>query len=375
MKKIVFLALLFVVLTGAFAQTQWMVNNTASWQAALNGISSGGNNKTHTVTVSGTVSVPGTRQSLFGDATGITVTLQGSGTLALSSAGILLAIGGGKTVVVRDLTLQGIRDNDLPVVSIIGGGTFHMEGSASIKGNNGSSGGICVVGGTFTMEGGTISGNTTATARGSIDGCGVWVNNGGTFIMRGGTISGNTTGGSGGGVGVGESGTFTMEGGTISGNTATNWSADGDSMPGEGGGVHIRRGGPFTMRGGSISGNRVGREDWGYGNGGGVSVYGTFYMEGGTIGGNISNTNSVSGGAGGGVYVLYPGTFIKTGGTIYGSNETNAALRNSSHEGHAVYFRGYFRDTTLPANASGNISTPVALPTASGQTLNNWTRR
>ncbi|MDE6350203.1 MAG: hypothetical protein K2K67_04285, partial [Treponemataceae bacterium] len=49
-------------------------------------------------------------------------------------------------------------------------------------------GGVNVGGsGTFTMEGGTISGNT-ATSNGG----GVYVNGSGAFTMQNGTISGNT---------------------------------------------------------------------------------------------------------------------------------------------------------------------------------------
>ena len=61
----------------------------------------------------------------------------------------------------------------------------------------------------------------------------------GTFTMEGGEISGNESAMSGGGVGVAGSGTFTMEGGEISGNTAQ----------GAGGGVLVLESGTFTMSG------------------------------------------------------------------------------------------------------------------------------
>jgi hypothetical protein len=70
--------------------------------------------------------------------------------------------------------------------------------------------------GTFTMSGGTISGNT---AKGGTDwsgGGGVKVESG-EFIMSGGTISGNTVTGGGGGVKLEASAIFTMTGGTIYG--------------------------------------------------------------------------------------------------------------------------------------------------------------
>jgi hypothetical protein len=71
-------------------------------------------------------------------------------------------------------------------------------------------------------------------------GGGVLVGDGGTFIMEGGEISGNTTEDSGGaGVGVAQNGTFTIRGGEISGNEAQ-----------EGGGISVMLG-SFIMSGGA----------------------------------------------------------------------------------------------------------------------------
>jgi hypothetical protein len=68
-----------------------------------------------------------------------------------------------------------------------------------------------VYGGTFTINGGNISGNTSSTAGG-----GVYIGYG-TFTMNSGTISGNTASGYGGGVSVSTYYTFTKTGGTITG--------------------------------------------------------------------------------------------------------------------------------------------------------------
>jgi hypothetical protein len=57
-------------------------------------------------------------------------------------------------------------------------------------------------------------------------GCAVQVQDGGTFTMGGGTISGNTSVVNGGGVLVGATGTFTKTGGTIYGATATGGNAN-----------------------------------------------------------------------------------------------------------------------------------------------------
>jgi hypothetical protein len=110
-----------------------------------------------------------------------------------------------------------------------------MNAGAKITGNGIVSGlnagGVSVSSGTFTMNGGEISGNAGSS------GAGVYVS-AGTFTMNGGVISGNTAG-QGGGVYVGNStGTFTMNGGVISGNTATS-----------GGGVYQIGGAVFITNG------------------------------------------------------------------------------------------------------------------------------
>lgn len=84
-----------------------------------------------------------------------------------------------------------------------------------LTGGSGSNGGGVYVGGggTFTMTGGSIAGNT-ANAGG-----GVYVDKGGTFTMEDGSINNNkATSGGGGGVMVNE-GSFTLSGGSITGNT------------------------------------------------------------------------------------------------------------------------------------------------------------
>ena len=102
---------------------------------------------------------------------------------------------------------------------------------------------------------GSISGNEYDNA--SIKfGAGVHLGANASFTMHGGSISGNKTAGYGGGVYV-QAGTtsFTMTGGTITGNSAGH----------DGGGVYVKNG-SFTMTGGTISGNTAGSGC----NGGGV---------------------------------------------------------------------------------------------------------
>ena len=125
-------------------------------------------------------------------------------------------------------------------------------------------------GASFTLcdcsTGGVLTGGSDSARNGG----GVYVAGGGTFTMTGGRIAGNTAA-AGGGVYVDEGGTFTMAGGSINNNKATS---------GGGGGVMVNLG-TFTLSGGSITGNATNDET--YGSGGGVCLYGTFYLSGDSI--------------------------------------------------------------------------------------------
>jgi TolB-like protein len=237
------------------------VNSASAWNTAINKIRNGGDNQDYVIHVTGTVTVPAipNNENLFGDVVGISVTIQGGGTLAKSnSPGSLIQIGAGQTIILRNVTLRGNN-------SALREGTLRMDEGTLITSNrnyaysNGDA--VQVDRGNFTMQGGTISSNTG----------------------RGGTVR------------VDNNGTFTMQGGTISGNSG-------------GSGVEVgSSGGTFTMQGGIISGN----------NGCGVYGYG------------------------------YGGTFIKTGGTIYGSDASSRDRNTASdNKGHAVYWYTRWRNAT-----------------------------
>lgn len=174
-------------------------------------------------------------------------------------------------------------------------GTFTMYGG-SISGNTADQGGGVYNRGTFNMNGGTITSNI------AINGGGVYINKG-TFNMYGGTITGNKaeqTNGTAYGGGVYNQGTFNMYGGEITNNTATVG----------GGGVFNK--GTFTMSAGTtISENKA------YGGGGVFNGNGTFTMSGGTISRNelVGPASNLSGG---GVF-SQGGTFTMSGGTITGN--------------------------------------------------------
>ena len=313
------------------------------------------------------------------------ITLIGNSTermIRLSANGNLFTVESGVTLTLaNNITLQGRGDNSSSLVQVNSSGTLVMENGSKITGNTYSSsyndaygGGVYVNSGTFTMNGGEISGNSAAIDYypSSSGGGGVFVSNG-TFTMNGGEISSNTASRSswscrsyGGGVYV-SSGTFTMNGGEISSNTAVSYSSSG-------GGVYMSNG-TFTMNGGEISGNSAAAEagDSYYSPGGG-GVYmssGTFTMNGGEISGN-SAAGSSSGG--GGVYVYSNGTFTKeSGGTIYGSNAEDA-LKNTAGSGNA-YGHGVYVDSSKKRNttAGAGLTLDSSLDGAAGGWVDQYT--
>jgi len=262
----------------------------------------------------GNVAVPVVNENLFGSVTGLTVTIQGGGTLAISNTkGCLIRVGDRQTVITKNITMKGYSDNDTAVIVIESRGTFRMEEGAMVTSNDNKRGIVSAVyvhGGTFTMQGGNISSNTSYINANFSRGGTVYVEDG-IFNMTGGTISNNTSifdYGSG-GVYVGNKGIFNMQGGRISDNTSK-------SRFSGGGGVHVN-GGTFTMQAGTISNN---------------------------------NSDSDGGGV-----CIYSGTFTKTGGTIYGS-DSDQSLRNISsggQKGHAVAW-GYDRWRNATAGPNDN---------------------
>ena len=122
----------------------------------------------------------------------------------------------------------------------------------SITGNNATEngGGVYVIGSssTFEMTGGSITGNNAAY------GGGVCVSKNGSFEMSGSScITNNKADSYGGGVNINyASATFTMKGGSITGNNAYK----SDYISTFGGGVCVGNG-TFTMTDGSITGNNA----------------------------------------------------------------------------------------------------------------------
>ena len=132
-------------------------------------------------------------------------------------------------------------------------------------------GGVYVVGSssTFKMTGGTIGGTDANDANTATNGGGVCVSKNGSFEMSGSScITNNKADSYGGGVNINyASATFTMKGGSITGNNAYK----SDYISTFGGGVCVGNG-TFTMTDGSITGNNAYKSDYISTFGGGVCV-------------------------------------------------------------------------------------------------------
>ena len=256
-----------------------------------------------------------------------------------------------------------------------GGGTItHSSGA---KGKGVRVGGSDPAAATFSMYGGTISGNHADDPRSGAGGAGVEIQNG-TFKMYGGTISDNyeENAGSnygGGGVCAHTSGTFKMYGGIISDNQSVT----------DAGGVTVV-GGTMNIYGGTI------RDNTAKGNGGGIwtningfiisgnSVIenntavnggGVFYQGDSSSNMTISESARISGntatGNGGGIYFKNKGTLTMNGGSITGNTATG--------DGGGVYFTGNtFRisgNLDISGNKKASADNNVYLPTNKSITI------
>jgi hypothetical protein len=158
------------------------------------------------------------------------------------------------TGVGSERTIQFLYEvNSASGFTVLNGQTLILDKNITLKGISGpqpNRGQLVFVNldGIFIMkEGAKITGNDS----GGSSPAGVEVSTTGTFIMEGGTISNNSSGPYGAGVGI--MGTFTQKGGTITGNTARG----STSVTGAGGGVYVWASGTYNFEGGSVSGNSI----------------------------------------------------------------------------------------------------------------------
>jgi hypothetical protein len=222
------------------------------------------------------------------------VTTSGEWAAAVQAVNESLALDGGYIIDIGTSSFSLPTSGDSANPRLRSGAVLALKGSGTINQQSGSSGDFLAIdsGVTLTLDGPTLSGNTT-------DGSVVFVAGGATFTLKNGIIRGGVSSTGGGGVFV--SGTFSMSGGTITGNTAS-----------QGSGVMNGDGGVFNMSGGEISLNTSSLAE-----GAAVSTSGDFFMSGGTITRNESSGCS-------GVYVIFGGIFTMSGGTI--TNNTSTSL-------------------------------------------------
>jgi hypothetical protein len=248
---------------------------------------------------------------------GRTVILRGIGgfrDINLAVDGNLFSVTGANTrLVLEDIILRGrtgdaAADRNITSLVRIGpGGILHMKDGSRITGNwstgtgDNLGGGVRILnGGTLTIEGGIITGNTAsgASAGGGVHVTGAAAPNNGIINFIRGEISNNTAIGntSAGGVFLGGANSFLNmeEGGKITGNSSTATGAQISAA----GGVRINGSATFNMRGGEISNN---------------------------------HTVSTSPTAAGGVSVLAGGFFRISKGFIYGNDDLT--LANTSGAG------------------------------------------
>ena len=212
--------------------------------------------------------------------------------------------------------------------------TFSMYGG-TISGNHtdekcyGSGGaGVEIQNGTFKMYGGTISDNHEENTESYYGGGGVCAHTSGTFTMYGGTISNNHSEADAGGVTVWGGGAMNIDGGTIRDNTA-----DGS------GGSICTNSNEFKISGNSVIENNTAVM------GGGVFYHG-YSSSNMTISESARISGNTATGNGGGIYFKNEGTLTMNGGSISGNTTTG--------DGGGVYFGGDTFSISGNLDISGN---------------------
>ncbi|MCL2044685.1 MAG: hypothetical protein FWG89_11165 [Treponema sp.] len=209
------------------------------------------------------------------------------------------------------------------------------------------------------------------------------INDGGKVILNGGALRNNVLSAAsndgalrGGAIRVGGGsfgGYMLINSGDVSGNTVNMGIADAGSHGGAGG-VYLYQYGVLVMHGGAITNNTFnftntaasttpkagGVADHTATTGGQNHGQSAFFMTGGDISGNRVTGTVTAASAGG---VVISGTFQKNGGTIYGMDAANEAMRNRNETGGtgntkvsaaAVYM-------VASANPNPNAATPQAM--------------
>ena len=194
---------------------------------------------------------------------------------------------GGGNLTLQDLTVRnGCADGGFP--DNYGGGIFVASGPPAAgqltltnvtltQDRAYSNGGGIASGGTVTITGSTLSGNSAGTGGG--------INNLYMLTIANSTLCGNSAAFSGGGIANG--GMLTITGSTLSGNSAGN----------DGGGIYNV--GMLTITGSTLSGNKADADNSGGGDGGGIWTSGANTVNASFV--TIAGNSTGSTGAGGGI--------------------------------------------------------------------------
>jgi hypothetical protein len=266
-KKVISLLITFIFVFVLFPATALAATDISSEGQLIDSLNNGSGDyilQSNITIVTSTASVP-SGHTVNLDLNGYEITLQNpvsvSGALNIYGAGKVIrggsmatnayaiTIDNGGQLTLSDATFDGgaSTTSARSFVLVSAGGSFIMNSGNIVNNyvNAISNGGGVSVSGTFTMNGGTISGNRACS------GGGIHVNSGGVFnlhndgsVENNQTLRSGTSGGHGGGVYV--NGTFNMDGGSVARNTAAY----------DGGGVAINSG-TLNFSNGTITENAV----------------------------------------------------------------------------------------------------------------------
>lgn len=225
---------------------------------------------------------------------------------------------------------KGVRvggsSNTAATFSMYGGTISGNHADAQCWGAGGA--GVEIQNGTFKMYGGTISDNYEENTGSNYGGGGVCAHTSGTFTMYGGIISDNQSVTDAGGVTV-VGGTMNIYDGTIRNNTATN----------DGGGIWTNSN-EFKISGNSVIENNTAGVD-----GGGLCYYAS-YSYNMTISDSARISGNTATGNGGGICFESKGTLTMNSGSITGNTTTG--------NGGGVYFKGGAFNISGNLDISGN---------------------
>jgi hypothetical protein len=302
---------------------------------------------------------------LQGGSSRITWTLTGTGGITVGATDNTYTGAGVSLILGNNIAIRGNSSNTSPLFVLEQGGSLTIGSGAEIIDNfntDGKGGAIIArKNAELIMHGGIISNNKVYRSSGTSGGSAVYLQDDASFTMTGGTISGNTTtshGDSHGTVYLVEDSKFTMQGAqSLSTNNQViteSGTTTGNAM---GGGVFATNNSEFEMYDGTISNNIV--EHPGFAAGGAVAVNSKFRFAGGHLKNNRVTSTADDWPRGGAVYVMKEMTMTGNG-TITG-NMASCGPENSTGEtsGGGICIEGEGSLSMSGGSVTGNILSPA----------------